>query len=154
MEFKSRAVRNLSALHERELRAFLVVWRRFLESGKPMPDAHGDPNYRTRDHLGAHVLMAARGYLCWIGEMVGRDVTDIDRTKDVQVVASRASEFADEVLSAWTRHLAAFSDEEITPAVYTSAWGERFTIEQMLEHAVVHPMRHRVQLERILDGLE
>jgi hypothetical protein len=86
--------------------------------------------------------------------MVGRDVTDIDRTKDVQVVASRASEFADEVLSAWTRHLAAFSDEEITPAVYTSAWGERFTIEQMLEHAVVHPMRHRVQLERILDGLE
>jgi hypothetical protein len=117
MEFKSRAVRTLVSLHERELRAFLAVWRRFLESGKPMPDAHGDPNYRSRDHLGAHVLMAARGYLCWMGDMVGRKMTDVDRTEAVKVVAGRASEFVDEVLSAWTRHLAAISDDEITPAV-------------------------------------
>jgi len=37
------------------------------------------------------------------------------------------------------------------PAIYRSRWGEDFTIEQMLEHAVVHPMRHRIQLERF-DG--
>jgi hypothetical protein len=31
-----------------------------------------------------------------------------------------------------------------------SRWGEPYTVEQMLEHAVVHPMRHRFQLQRIL----
>jgi hypothetical protein len=27
-------------------------------------------------------------------------------------------------------------------------------VENLLEHAVVHPMRHRIQLERILEGSE
>jgi hypothetical protein len=31
-----------------------------------------------------------------------------------------------------------------------SRWGEDYSIEQMLEHAIVHPMRHRIQLERPL----
>jgi hypothetical protein len=26
------------------------------------------------------------------------------------------------------------------------------SVEMLLEHAVVHPMRHRIQLERILEG--
>ena len=48
------------------------------------------------------------------------------------------------------RHLAALEDSEIEEPVYTSRWGQGYTIEQMLEHAVVHPMRHRVQLERLM----
>jgi len=31
-------------------------------------------------------------------------------------------------------------------------WGEDYNIEQMLEHAVVHPMRHRIQLERLMSA--
>jgi len=31
-----------------------------------------------------------------------------------------------------------------------SQWGEPYTVEQMLEHALVHPMRHRIQLERLM----
>jgi hypothetical protein len=30
---------------------------------------------------------------------------------------------------------------------------ELHEIEQMLEHAVVHPMRHRIQLERLMAGV-
>lgn len=33
-----------------------------------------------------------------------------------------------------------------------SRWGEDYTIEQMLEHAIVHPMRHRIQLERLMSA--
>ena len=39
---------------------------------------------------------------------------------------------------------------ELSPDIYTSRWGEPYTVEQMLEHAVVHPMRHRIQLERLM----
>ena len=38
------------------------------------------------------------------------------------------------------------------PVTYKSRWGEDYDIEQMLEHAVVHPMRHRIQLERLASG--
>jgi len=56
------------------------------------------------------------------------------------------------VLSGWRRHFALLENSELWPAVYTSRWGFDYSIEQMLEHAVVHPMRHRIQLERLTAG--
>ncbi|HYN04726.1 MAG TPA: hypothetical protein VE359_19910 [Vicinamibacteria bacterium] len=40
----------------------------------------------------------------------------------------------------------------MTPATRKSRWGEDYHIEQMLEHAVVHPMRRRIQLERLMSA--
>lgn len=150
MEFRSRGVESLVELHERALRDFLDVWNRFMASGAPMPDAKGDPSYADREQLIGHVLMAARSYMAWICECAGRPVTDIDGSKDAHDIAARAPAFMDEVLAGWRRHLAALTDEECAPKVYTSRWGEPYNIEQMLEHAVVHPMRHRNQIEKIL----
>jgi len=152
MDFKSRAVMSLVELHERELRAYLETWRRFAASDAPMPAANGDPNYESRETLGAHVLRAARGYLTWMGECAGRPVTDVDLSNDAPSIYARGPEFAEEVLAAWRRHMPAFTTEEIEKQGFKSRWGEPYTIEQMLEHAVVHPMRHRVQLQRILDS--
>ncbi len=152
MEYRSRAVRSLVELHEREMRAFLKVWRDFEASGFPVPEAHGDPNYESRERLGAHVLMAARGYLVRIGEWVGRPVTDVDDSKDADAIFARLAPFADEVLAAYPRHLAAVTDDELDKQVHRTRWGELMSVEMLLEHAVVHPMRHRIQLERILAG--
>jgi uncharacterized damage-inducible protein DinB len=154
MNFRSRAVRSLVELHEREMRSFLQVWSRFIASGLPMPEAHGDQSYENHDRLLGHVLMAARGYLTRIGEWVGRPVNDVDASQDPYEIARRASEFADEVLSAYRRHLAEISNEEVEQQVHRTRWGELMSVDNLLEHAVVHPMRHRIQLERVLEGTE
>ncbi len=150
MDFTSRAVRSLVELHEREVRAFVECWLRFRASGCALPEAHGDPDYESPDRLVTHVLVAAARYLTWIGECTGRPVNDLFAERVPERVAPRPAEYAEEVLAAWRRHLAALADAEISPRTYVSRWGETFTIEQMLEHAVVHPMRHRIQLERLL----
>jgi uncharacterized damage-inducible protein DinB len=152
VEFQSRAVRSLVELHEREMRSFLEVWNRFVAAGAPMPEAHGDASYESRDRLGGHVLMAARGYLTRIGEWVGRPVTDVDASGDAAEIVARAPAFADEVLAAYRRHLAAVTTEELEPQSHRTRWGDLMSVEMLLEHAVVHPMRHRIQLERILEG--
>ncbi len=151
MDFRSRAVRSLVELHERELRAFLATFERFRTSGKPLPDGLGDQAYASPSHLVTHVLGAAAGYLTWIGDRVGRPVAELSASREIERIAPRTGEYLEEVLAAWRRHLAGLADSEISPATHTSRWGEVFTLEQMLEHAVVHPMRHRIQLERILD---
>ena len=79
-------------------------------------------------------------------------MSDVDASKDPYEIASRASQFADDVLSAYRRHLAEISNEELEPQVHRTRWGELMSVENLLEHAVVHPMRHRIQLERILAG--
>jgi uncharacterized damage-inducible protein DinB len=152
MEFNSRAVRSLVELHEVEMRSFLQTWRRFVAADLPMPEAHGDQSYENRERLAGHVLMAARGYLTRIGEWVGRPVTDVDGSQDPYEIVARASEFADEVLAAYRRHLAEITNEELEPQSHRTRWGELMSVENLLEHAVVHPMRHRIQLERILEG--
>jgi uncharacterized damage-inducible protein DinB len=152
MEFQSRAVRSLVELHERELRSFLQVWKRFEVANLPMPEAHGDESYASRERLVGHVLMAARGYLSRIGEWVGRPVTDVDGSQDPIEIASRVPAFADDVLAGYQRHLAKVSAQELEPQLHRTRWGDLMSVENLLEHAVVHPMRHRIQLERILEG--
>jgi len=105
MVYRSRAVRSLVELHEREMRSFLATWSRYAASDLPMPEAHGDEAYENRERLLAHVLMAARGYLTRIGEWVGRPVTDVDATTDPYEVAGRAREFIEEVLAAYLREM-------------------------------------------------
>lgn len=152
MDFQSRGVRALVELHERELRRFLEAWNRFVAANAPMPEALGDDSYKDREHLAGHVLMSARGYLTWIGKCVGRPVTDVDETRDPYAIVPRAADFMENVLAAWRNNLAHLRDEECAKEVYQSRWGEPYNIEQMLEHAVVHPMRHRLQLEKILEA--
>ncbi len=151
MVFKSNAVRSCVELHEIELKRFYEVWERFRASGIALP-ASDDPSYQSVDHLGGHVLRAARNYLTWIGEFVKREVTDVDLDTDAPSIARKGRAFADQVLAAWRRHLARLEDRELSPATRKSRWGEDYNIEQMLEHAVVHPMRHRIQLERLMSA--
>ena len=150
MEFRSRAVRSLVELHERELPAFVATWRQFARSGKAMPDAHGDPDYESPERLVAHVQGSARSYLLWVWEVLERPIDGLPLIRDHTIIVPRLDAFMAETLDGWRRHLALLENSQLAPAQYLSRWGEPHTIEQMLEHAVVHPMRHRIQLERIL----
>jgi len=150
--FRSRAVRSLVELHERELTAFVATWRRFVSSGWPMPEAHGDPDYETADRLVAHVQGSARSYLLWVWEVLERPIEGLPLIRDPSIIVPRLDEFMQETLDGWRRHLAPVENDQLAPKQYLSRWGEPHTIEQLLEHAVVHPMRHRIQLERILES--
>lgn len=151
-EFRSRAVRSLVELHQRELLGFVATWRRFVDAGIPMPEGGGDAAYESRERLVAHVQGAARGYLLWIREMLGQPIEDLPMVRDASVIVPRLEAFMAETLEGWRTHLAPLEDDQLSPTQYLSRWGEPHTIEQMLEHAVVHPMRHRIQLERLLAG--
>ena len=43
-----------------------------------------------------------------------------------------------------------YTDEQITAVHIQSRWGVHYDMEQMLEHAIVHILRHRRQVERFL----
>lgn len=46
------------------------------------------------------------------------------------------------------------SDDEIGKIVINSSWGVRYDLEQLLEHAIVHVLRHRRQTEKFLARFE
>jgi hypothetical protein len=128
------------------------VWKRFRTSCKPMPEARGDADYESPERLVAHVQGAARSYMLWIWEMLEKPIEGLPRVRDAALIVPDLEKFQADTLAGWEKHGALLTDDLLTPKQYLSRWGEPHTIEQMLEHAVVHPMRHRRQLERVLEG--
>ena len=44
-------------------------------------------------------------------------------------------------------------DDKLESPEYASEWQTRYCIDAMLEHAVMHPIRHRFQLDELLGDL-
>jgi hypothetical protein len=122
-----------------------------------------DADFETGDPLDAgcirgvlvHVLRAGYGYGTWICDVL--DFPKLERTSDPKTLTGRAEFLAGfAALGTWfPRALAPLTDAHVDgpvagtpPPHFRSRWGEDYGIEQMLEHAICHNLRHRRQLER------
>jgi|GEM_PF-153199 len=148
-EFAYRGARALVALHERELRAFVAAWRRFEGSGVPLPETD-DVHYSSPQHLLRHVLRAAGNYLTWVCRQVGLPDPGVPEAPALEEIAGQAEAYAERVLALWRTALRDLPPERTEDRAHTSNWGAPMTVESMLEHAVVHPMRHTFQLEELM----
>ncbi len=143
-----RGARVLVLLHERELRSCLGVWRRAKEAGVVLPQTD-DPNYASLSTLLLHILRCPRSYRMWMTEKLGLPDPGIEQAPPVERIEQDADRFLAHVLERWRLPLARVQEKRFDE-VYTSKWGIDTSIESMLEHAVVHPMRHTAQLEELM----
>lgn len=150
MAFKSRGVRALVVLQMEELEKLFVVWKKARRVGVKLPKTD-DPAYQSIDLLMRHPLRSCRGYLTWLCEVLGRRDPRVPDPPEPEHVASDGAAYLKLLAKAWEKHMAWMPGAVLdSPQVYTSRWGAPMTVEAMFEHAAVHPMRHRFQLEEML----
>lgn len=140
--------RALVQLHEAELRDFLAAWRAAAAARLALP-ATADPDYASLETLLRHVLAAARGYMVWCCAQLGLPAPGIPEAPPVARIAAEADAYLEQVLTGWRAPLAGVPEERFGEE-YPSRWKTIYCIDAMLEHAVVHPMRHAFQLRRLL----
>jgi hypothetical protein len=148
--FRSRAVRAMVLLHEEELRRFMDTWRLALKHSVKLP-ASDDPAYVSLATLGRHVLWAAGGYVVWICQVSGLPDPGIRAAPDADALILEPNGYLEHVLEGWRDALRELADEQLETPEYPSEWGTRYSIDAMLEHAVMHPIRHRFQLNELLE---
>jgi hypothetical protein len=140
-------------LHEDHLRRFVSTWRLALETPVTLPTTP-DPAYSSLDALGRHVLSAAGGYLVWICEMLKLPDPEIRPVPDARSVVNDADNYMEHVLERWrTGPLREIADEQLETPEYPSRWQSRYCIDSMLEHAVMHPIRHTFQLDELMKNV-
>jgi hypothetical protein len=149
--FRSRGARSLVLLHERELRAFVATWRSVRAAGLALP-TDPDPSYASLEDLLRHVLRAARGYLVWTSEVLGLPDPGVEPTPEPGPLGVAPEEYLEHVLGRWRTGLVAADGEALERTEARSRWGVTYCADGMLEHAVMHPLRHRFQLEEWLAG--
>lgn len=151
-EFRSRGVRALVLLHDREVRAFLAVWRRASALGVVPPETT-DPDCKSLEAMAHHVFRAARGYLTWVCEVLERPMPSLPQPPEPEGLGAEAGAYVETLAAAYREHMAWMPNEVLdSPKTYMTRWNLPIAVESMLEHAVVHPMRHRLQIEQWLEG--
>jgi hypothetical protein len=141
--------RALVLLHEEHLRRFLEVWKRARVAGVVLPRTE-DPSYASMEALLRHVLRAARGYMTWICEVLELPDPEIRPTPEADVIEAQADAYLEHVVERWRDPLAHVSEERFHRPSYPSRWKVDYCIDAMLEHAVMHPIRHSFQLEKLM----
>ena len=152
LQYRSRAVRALVLLHEEHLRRFVHVWRLALERAVSLPPTD-DPSYLSLEALGRHVLSAAGGYMIWMCEVLALPDPGIRAAPDASAIVRDADDYMEHVLERWRAPLMEVTNEKLETPAYPSRWQTGYCIDSMLEHAVMHPMRHAFQLDQLLKDL-
>ena len=109
-----------------------------------------DPSYTSLGALGRHVLSAAGGYMIWICEMLALPDPGIRFAPDTAAIVHEAEDYMEHVLERWRDPLREVTDDKLETPEYVSRWKTRYSIDSMLEHAVMHPIRHAFQLDELL----
>lgn len=115
------------------------------------PDA-ADDNCRSVQTILSHVVHSGFGYATSIHNLKGPM-----QVRPARTFHNTIKEYINDIsaIVPYTEKiLAAYNDDELEQPNYDtlnikSGWGVTYTIEQMMEHAIVHILRHRRQIEKI-----
>ena len=141
--------RSLVLLHERYLNSLLDTWREAKKLGVVLPETD-DEDYKSLDTLLRHILRAARGYMTWMCDKMNLPDPEIDKAPEAIDIESAVDEYVAHLLENWRLPLAEIPEDKFHTQTYTSRWGTDYCIDAMLEHAVMHPIRHEFQLRNLI----
>jgi hypothetical protein len=149
-DYRWRGARALVLLHEQAMRDLLPVWREAARRDVRLP-ATDDPDYASLQSLLHHAFRASRGYMTWLCEKLELPDPGIEKAPLPEVVEREADRYLEHLLERWRLPLAGLAEVRFQP-IFKARWGAELSCESMLEHAVVHPMRHRFQLEELMEA--
>jgi len=137
-------------LHEEHLRTFVITWRKAKELNIKLPETT-DKDYESLETLLRHVLRAARGYMTWMCEKLDLPDAAIDPAPEAEKIVSVLDTYLKHLVERWKHPLNNVAAEKFEDKLYTSRWGVDYCIDAMMEHAVMHPIRHEFQLNSLID---
>ncbi len=148
--YQSRAARALVLLHEKHLYGCLEVWKQAKAANIKLPETD-DKNYQSLETLLKHILGASGSYLIWICEQLELPDPGIRPVSEDDTVEVEADRYLEHLLERWSLPLADVEEEKLYFPEYASNGGtHHHCIDIMLQHAVMHPIRHEFQLKELI----
>lgn len=148
-KFKYNGARAMIILHEKHLRSCVDTWREAKKLKIKLPETD-DEDYKSLDTLLKHILRSARGYMTWMCSKLNLPDPVIDQAPEPDLIEGIADDYLAHLLEKWKHPLAEIPEEKFNAPAYTSNWGVEYCLDAMLEHAVMHPIRHEFQLRNLI----
>jgi hypothetical protein len=147
--YKYSGARSLVLLHDKHLKSFYETWKQASAKNIVLPKTE-DPDYESLTTLLSHVLKSAGNYMNWICEKLELPEPNINPTPKPDLLVKGADVYINHILEKWLLPLSEVEEIKFHTPTYTSSWGVEYCIDAMLEHAVMHPIRHEYQLKSLI----
>ncbi len=121
-------------------------FRRLLNPNSP------DPDCQSIQSICLHVVGSGYTYANYISRQFDEVPTSLRNTLPIDCPDSASAALRQ--MLAYTLQVLenkwALSEKEVIGNLIQTAWGQQYDFEQMMEHAIVHLLRHRRQIEIFL----
>ncbi len=152
-EFLYKGAHAMIELQTYHLQSFYKTWQIAKAKNIRLPQTD-DPDYKSFDFLLHHVLRASRNYLKWICRSLNLADPQVCEPPDLVTIEKQASSYIEHVHEQWNLPLREIEEYIFFDRTYISNWGVEYCIDSMMEHAVMHPIRHEYQLRELLKAVE
>jgi uncharacterized damage-inducible protein DinB len=154
--FRTGAVGAMLDEYERAAREFQSLIQEIGEDEftRIADAATTDEDCRSIQTVSRHVVMAGYSYANYIRQEFSMSFDPVPRES---ISHAELTDKIDKMLAYTAETLDGkweMSDDEINKIVINSSWGVTYDLEQLLEHAIVHVLRHRRQIEKFLVKFE
>jgi hypothetical protein len=90
--------------------------------------------------------------MVWMCDVLGLPDPQIRVPPEPAWLSQDPDSYLEHVLERWRSPLLDVGDERLETPEYPSRWKTLYCIDAMLEHAVMHPIRHAFQLDELLNS--
>lgn len=149
-DYRKGAIGSLLDEYEKALSELKSVLQKTSEASYSRLVEGEDDHCRSIQMIMNHVVRAGYGYSKYIRDALSMDANTVE---DKQIPQT---EIANELDKMFAYTAAIFegerkiTDEEMNDLYFKTRWCESYNIDQLLEHAIVHILRHRRQIEKFL----
>ena len=77
---------------------------------------------------------------------------EIEKEPEPELIEMKVNEYVSHLIEKWRLPLSEIPEDKFHSPSYTSNWGVEYCIDAMLEHAVMHPIRHEFQLKNLFEN--
>jgi len=151
--YKYNGAKSLVMLHEKYINKFYETWLKAKKLSITLPETD-DKDYESLNTLLRHVLRSSRGYIVWICEKLNLPDPEIKNAPEPDRIEQLAKAYIEHLLDRWKIPLNEVEEKKFIDDSFISNWGTHYCIDAMLEHAVMHPIRHEFQLQKLIKIFE
>lgn len=111
-----------------------------------------DPDCKSIQSILTHVVCSGYGYIIYIENSIGNNKPRLEKVTyaNVNKYIEQLNSMFDYSIHFFRENTTLQIEQTDSSKKITVAWGQQYDIEQLVEHAIVHILRHRRQIENFI----
>jgi uncharacterized damage-inducible protein DinB len=149
MEYRPGAIGALTDEYEKALNEFIEVLKTIPDDIFMSSDDSKIENFKSIRNITLHIVRAGYSYSNYIrkrfGDKISLNETNINSVEEAISELNKMSEYnVNTFKNKWL-----LSDDEMMNTIIKTTW-TTYDLEALIEHSIVHILRHRLQIQKLI----